>query len=59
MSTMRRRRTIAVSLNTHKHEHLARALDGVGQLVGGLEIWTNLAGYLEFAEWLAASPSNG
>ena len=56
---MRRRRTIAVGVDTHKHEHLARALDGVGQLVGGLESWPNLAGYLEFAEWLAASPSNG
>ena len=31
---------------------LARALDGLGQVAGGLEIKTNLAGYLEFAEWL-------
>lgn len=45
---------IAVGVDTHKHEHLARALDGLGQLVGGLEINTNLAGYLELAEWLRA-----
>jgi hypothetical protein len=43
---------IAVGVDTHKHEHLARALDGLGQLVGGLEIETNLAGYLELAEWV-------
>jgi transposase len=35
---------IAVGVDTHKHEHLARALDGLGQLLGGLEIETNLAG---------------
>jgi transposase len=43
---------IAVGVDTHKHEHLARALDGLGQLVGGLEIETNLAGYFELAEWV-------
>jgi transposase len=43
---------IAVGVDTHKHEHLARALDGLGQVAGGLEIKTNLAGYREFAEWL-------
>ena len=45
---------IAVGVDTHKHEHLARSLDGLGQLVGGLEINTNLAGYLELVEWLRA-----
>jgi hypothetical protein len=43
---------IAVGVDTHKHEHLARALDGLGQLVGGLEIETNPAGYFELAEWV-------
>jgi transposase len=43
---------IAVGVDTHKHEHLARALDELGQLLGGLQIKTNLAGYLEFAQWL-------
>src|SRR5215207_10376851 len=49
---MRRRRMIAVGVDTHKHEHLARALDELGQPLGGLQIKTNLAGYLEFAQWL-------
>lgn len=44
---------IAVGVDTHKHEHLARALDGLGQLVGGLTIRANLVGYLELAEWLS------
>jgi transposase len=43
---------IAVGVDTHRHEQLARALDGLGRLVGGLQIETSLAGYLEFAEWL-------
>ena len=43
---------IAVGVDTHKHEHLARALDGLGQVLGGVEIETNLAGYLELADWL-------
>lgn len=43
---------IAVGVDTHKHEHLARALDGLGQLVGGLQIEANLAGYLQLADWL-------
>ena len=44
---------IAVGVDTHKHEHLARALDGPGQLVGGVTIKANAAGYLELADWLA------
>ncbi|MCA1679306.1 MAG: transposase, partial [Actinobacteria bacterium] len=44
---------IAVGVDTHKHEHLARALDGLGQLVGGLTIKADTAGYLELANWLS------
>ena len=44
---------IAVGVDTHKHEHLARALDGLGQLVGGVTIKADPAGYLELADWLA------
>ena len=44
---MRRKRMIAVGVDTHKHEHLARALDGLGQLVGGVTIKADAAGYLE------------
>jgi transposase len=44
---------IAVGVDTHKHEHLARALDGLGQVVGGLQIEADLAGYLELADWLS------
>jgi transposase len=43
---------IAVGVDTHKHEHLARALDGLGQLVGGVTIKADPAGYLELAHWL-------
>jgi len=44
---------IAVGVDTHKHEHLARALDGLGQPVGGVTIKADPAGYLELADWLA------
>jgi transposase len=43
---------IAVGVDTHKHEHLARALDGLGQILGGLTIRANLHGYVELAQWL-------
>lgn len=43
---------IAVGVDTHKHEYLARALDGLGQPVGGLQIEASLAGYLELVDWL-------
>jgi Transposase len=45
---------IAVGVDTHKHEHLARALDGLGQIVGGLQIKAELRGYIELARWLRA-----
>jgi transposase len=43
---------IAVGVDTHKHEHLARALDGVGQLLGGLTVDASLAGYTQLVQWL-------
>ncbi len=43
---------IAVGVDTHKHEHLARALDGLGQLLGGSTIDASLAGYTELIAWL-------
>ncbi len=45
---------IAVGVDTHKHEHVAKALDGLGQVVGGLQIKANLHGYIELAQWLRA-----
>lgn len=43
---------IAVGVDTHKHEHLARALDGLGQFLGGVEIKASLDGYVELLGWL-------
>ena len=45
---------IAVGVDTHKHEHVARALDELGQIVGGLQVEANLDGYTELLEWLRA-----
>ena len=45
---------IAVGVDTHKHEHVARALDELGQIVGGLQVEANLDGYTELREWLGA-----
>lgn len=45
---------IAVGVDTHKHEHVAKALDGLGQVLGGLQIKANLHGYLELLRWLRA-----
>jgi len=43
---------IAVGVDTHKHEHLARAVDGLGQILGGLTIRADLSGYIELTQWL-------
>jgi hypothetical protein len=43
---------IAVGVDTHKHEHLARALDHLGQALGGLTINASLAGYTQLVQWL-------
>jgi len=51
---MRRKAMIAVGVDTHKHEHVAKALDGLGQIVGGLQIMADLDGYVELLRWLRA-----
>jgi transposase len=43
---------IAVGVDTHKHEHLARALDHLGQALGGLTVDASLAGYTQLTQWL-------
>jgi transposase len=43
---------IAVGVDTHKEQHLAVALDGLGQVLAEIIITTTLAGYSEFVCWL-------
>jgi transposase len=43
---------IAVGVDTHKQQHHAVALDGLGQVLGEIVIATTLAGYSQFVCWL-------
>jgi transposase len=43
---------IAVGVDTHKQQHHAVALDGLGQVLGEIVIETTLAGYSQFVCWL-------
>jgi transposase len=43
---------IAVGVDTHKEQHLAVALDGLGQVLAEIVITTTLAGYSQFVCWL-------
>src|ERR1700722_16475639 len=43
---------IAVGVDTHKQQHHAVALDGLGQVLGEIVIATTLAGYSQFMCWL-------
>jgi hypothetical protein len=43
---------IAVGVDTHRDQHVAVALDTVGQLLGEVTIPTDLAGYRKLTEWL-------
>ena len=43
---------IAVGVDTHKQQHHAVALDGLGQVLGEIVIETTLAGYSQFMCWL-------
>jgi transposase len=43
---------IAVGVDTHKEQHLAVALDGLGQVLAEIVITTTLAGYGQFVCWL-------
>jgi transposase len=43
---------IAVGVDTHRDQHVAVALDTVGQLLGEVTIPADLAGYRKLTEWL-------
>lgn len=44
---------IAVGVDTHKHQHIAVALDALGQLLGEIAVAATVAGYRELVCWLA------
>jgi transposase len=44
---------IAVGVDTHKHQHVAVALDQVGQVLGEIAVAACGAGYRELVSWLA------
>jgi transposase len=44
---------IAVGVDTHKHRHIAVALDALGQLLGEIAVAATVAGYRELVCWLA------
>ncbi len=43
---------IAVGVDTHKDEHVAAALDGLGQPIGEIVVGANQAGYRQLIIWL-------
>src|SRR5437867_2722277 len=43
---------IAVGVDTHKHWHVAVALDALGQLLGEITVAATAAGYRELVAWL-------
>jgi transposase len=43
---------IAVGVDTHKHQHLAVAVDALGQLLAEITITATLAGYRELLAWI-------
>jgi transposase len=50
---------IAVGVDTHKHRHIAVAIDRLGQLLGELSIEASAAGYLELELWAVALAGDG
>jgi len=44
---------IAVGVDTHKEEHVAAAVDALGQLLGEIVVAASEAGYRELTAWLA------
>ncbi|MGH2855098.1 MAG: IS110 family transposase [Solirubrobacteraceae bacterium] len=44
---------IAVGVDTHKHWHVAVALDALGQVLGELVMAATAAGYVELVAWLS------
>src|SRR5215831_12790016 len=45
------RSDVVVGVDTHKHEHVAVALDGLGGRLGELAIVANPGGYAELVAW--------
>ena len=45
------RRTVAVGIDTHKHLHVAVALDGLGGRLGELTVPTDRGGYARLEDW--------
>ena len=43
---------IAAGVDTHKDEHVAVALDGLGQVLGELAVPASQAGYQQLTTWL-------
>jgi transposase len=43
---------IAVGVDTHKHQHVAKAIDNLGQVLGKMTITASLRGYHELAAWI-------
>jgi transposase len=43
---------IAVGVDTHKHEHVAAALNELGELLGEIMVAASPAGYRELVKWL-------
>jgi transposase len=43
---------IAVGVDTHKHQHLAVAVDALGQLLAEITITATLAGYRQLLAWI-------
>ena len=48
---------IAVGVDTHKHQHVAVALERLGQLLGEIAVAASAAGYRELVVWLAGLES--
>ena len=48
---------IAVGVDTHKYQHIAVALDALGQLLGEIAVAATVAGYRELVCWLAGLSS--
>lgn len=44
---------IAVGVDTHKHQHLAVAVDALGHLLAEITITTTLSGYRDLLAWIA------
>jgi Transposase len=44
---------IAVGVGTHKHRHVAAALNQLGQVLGEISVAASAAGYRELVSWLA------